>query len=411
LIKQLHGNLVRPSKDDAIFGPTLNELLVQPPVPVAREPWWAKKREQLIEIGTAESAAYVYDLDTVRQACERLRSLKNIDRVFYAIKANNHPAVLQVINEEGFNFECVSPGEIKHILKLFPDIDRHRILFTPNFAPRIEYEYAMETGIWVTLDNLHPLREWGEIFYGQDIFLRIDTGQGRGHHEHVRTAGVHSKFGIPLFELPELRESVDAAGASVVGLHAHTGSGILQADNWQDIAEALIAVAQDFPQVRILDLGGGLGIPEKPGQDALDMGQLDSSIAALRAANPDFELWLEPGRYLVAEAGVLLTSVTQTKGKGEVRYVGVSTGMNSLIRPALYGAYHEIANLSRLNEPSEYVVNIVGPICETGDKLGTGRLLPRCSEGDVLLLANTGAYGYVMSSGYNMRESAKELAI
>jgi diaminopimelate decarboxylase/aspartate kinase len=108
---------------------------------------------------------------------------------------------------------------------------------------------------------------------------------------------------------------------------------------------------------------------------------------------------------------VLLASVTQTKGKGAVRYVGVSTGMNSLIRPALYGAYHEIVNLNRLDEPSECVVNIVGPICETGDKLGTDRLLPICREADVLLIANTGAYGYVMSSGYNKRPPAKEVTI
>lgn len=411
LIKQLHGNLVRPSKSDAIFGPTLGELRETPDQPDTRAAWWVKKCAQLIDIGSAESAAYVYDLDTVRAACRRLQSLENVDQIFYAVKANNYPAVLEVIYDAGINFECVSPGEIRHVLELFPGIDRHRILFTPNFAPRAEYEQALDSGIWVTLDNLHPLREWGEIFDGHDIFLRIDTGQGRGHHEHVRTAGVHSKFGIPIFELAELREHIDTAGANVVGLHAHTGSGILNPDNWRDVAEALISVARDFPNARMLDLGGGLGIPEKPGQDALDMSRLDASIASIKTANPGFEFWLEPGRYLVAEAGVLLASVTQTKGKGQVLYVGVSTGMNSLIRPALYGAYHEIANLSCLGETSEYIVNVVGPICETGDKLGTDRLLPRCREGDVLLLANTGAYGHVMSSAYNMRPSARELAI
>ena len=161
----------------------------------------------------------------------------------------------------------------------------------------------------------------------------------------------------------------------------------------------------------MLDLGGGLGVPEKPGQKELDMTGLDASIAEIREANPQFEFWLEPGRYIVAEAGVLLTSVTQTKGKGAVRYVGVNTGMNSLIRPALYGAYHEITNLSRFGEPAEHVVNVVGPICETGDKLGTDRLLPDCREGDVLLIANVGAYGHVMSSSYNQREPAKEITI
>lgn len=412
LIKQLHANLVRPAESDAVFGPTWEEFQVdQPPPPVVRKPWWISKRDRLLEIGAAESSAYVYDLETVRAACERLQGLASIDRVFYAIKANNYPAVLETIELAGLNFECVSAGEIDHVLRLFPNLDRRRILFTPNFAPRAEYERALDAGVWLTLDNLHPIHEWGEIFSGHELFLRLDTGQGRGHHEHVRTAGVHSKFGVPLFELDEVRERVADSGAKIVGLHAHTGSGILKADNWQEVAETLIEVARDFPDVRMLDLGGGLGVPEKPGQDVLDMTSLDASLALIKKQHPQFELWLEPGRYLVGEAGVLLANVTQTKGKGSVRYVGVSTGMNSLIRPALYGAYHEITNLSKIDESAKHVVNIVGPICETGDKLGTDRLLPECREGDVLLIANAGAYGSVMSSGYNLREPATEVAI
>ena len=412
LLKKLHASLVRPPQTDAVFGPTWDELQAEPlPEPAVRKPWWALKRDRLLEIGALESSAYVYDLDTVRGACTRLSTLENIDRVYYAIKANSHPAVLQAVHAAGLNFECVSPGEIDHVLSLFPDLDRAHILFTPNFAPRTEYEYALEKGVWVTLDNLHPLREWGAIFAGRDIFLRLDTGQGRGHHEHVRTAGIHSKFGIPLFELEEVRELAAGHDVRIVGLHAHIGSGILQANNWHDVATTLIEVAATFPDVSMLDLGGGLGVPEKPGQDALDMAGLDESIRDLKSAYPQYELWLEPGRYVVAEAGVLLTSVTQTKGKGDVRYVGVSTGMNSLIRPALYGAYHEIANLTRLSEAPENVVNIVGPICETGDNLGTDRLLPPCREGDVLLIANAGAYGHVMSSRYNLREPATEIVI
>jgi diaminopimelate decarboxylase/aspartate kinase len=412
LVKQLHAELVRPAKDDAVFGPTWTELQASEAADVpAREAWWAKKRDELLAIGAEESAAYVYDLETVRGAIGRLRDLVNIDQVFYAMKANSHPAILQAVEHAGLNIECVSPGEIELVLSLFPDINRRRILFTPNFAPREEYQFALDAGVWVTLDNIHPLRKWSEIFAWHELFLRLDTGQGRGHHEHVRTAGVHSKFGIPLFELDEVRELTRACGATIVGLHAHTGSGILRPDNWCDIAQTLIDVAQDFKEVRMLDLGGGLGVPEKPGQHALDLAALDQSIAEIKQAHPDYELWLEPGRYLVAEAGVLLTRVNQVKGKGMVRYVGVSTGMNSLIRPALYGAYHEIENLSRLGAPSAHVVNIVGPICETGDKLGTDRLLPVCEEGDILLIANTGAYGFVMSSRYNLRDPAKEFAI
>ena len=227
----------------------------------------------------------------------------------------------------------------------------------------------------------------------------------------MRTGGSHSKFGIPSFELEEARALAHACGARIVGLHTHTGSGILAAGNWQEIARELVRLAEDFADVRYIDLGGGLGVPEKAGQPPLDIAALDASLAEVRAARPDLEIWLEPGRYLVAEAGALIARVTQLKGKGQVRYVGVSTGMNSLIRPALYGAYHEIVNLSRWGEAADQLVSIVGPNCETGDLLGTDRLLPECHEGDVLLIANAGAYGHVMSSWYNLRQPAVELAL
>jgi bifunctional diaminopimelate decarboxylase / aspartate kinase len=128
----------------------------------------------------------------------------------------------------------------------------------------------------------------------------------------------------------------------------------------------------------------------------------------VRAEHPQLEIWIEPGRYLVAAAGVLLARVTQLKAKGEVRFVGVATGMNSLIRPALYGAYHEIANLTRADERASELVSVVGPICESADVLGHDRLLPATREGDVLLIANAGAYGHAMSSQYNLREPAVE---
>jgi len=414
LVQKLHATLIKPPRTDAVFGETWEELArddAEQELKAGEMPWWADRRDELLDIAAAEQSAYVYSRDSVAAAVARLRELDAVDRVFYAIKANSNRDILQVVNDGGLNFEVVSPGEIDLILELFPDIDRERILFTPNFAPREEYEYGLEHGIWVTLDNLHPLREWGESFRGQKVFLRLDTGQGRGHHEHVKTAGVHSKFGIPLFELDEAKQLLDDCGAEVVGLHAHTGSGILQADNWEEVAMALGEAAQRFPTVRHLDIGGGLGVPEKPGQQALDMAAFNASLASVREHVGDCEIWLEPGRYVVAQAGVLVATVTQVKGKGDVQYVGVSTGMNSLIRPALYGAYHEIANLTRLDEPAGEIVNVVGPICETGDRLGSDRLLPAAQEGDVLLVANAGAYGYVMSSRYNLREPAVEIVI
>jgi bifunctional diaminopimelate decarboxylase / aspartate kinase len=223
--------------------------------------------------------------------------------------------------------------------------------------------------------------------------------------------GVHAKFGIPLFELNELQRLVAATGASVVGLHAHTGSGVFDVRNWQEVGQLFGDLSQRFPHVRVMDLGGGLGVPEKPGQVPVDLAALQSVIDDLRARWPNLAIWLEPGRYLVATAGVLLARVTQLKGKGAVQYVGVATGMNSLIRPALYGSHHDIVNLTRFGEPGSEVYNVVGPICESADYLGHERLLPPTAEGDTLLIANAGAYGHAMSSWYNLREPAREFLV
>ena len=414
LVKKLHRRLIRAPANDAVFGPAWQALVdaeAAASAALAPEAWWLEQRPRLLALAAEHSAAYVYHRESITAAVGRLQALQSVDRVFYAIKANANPEVLQAVFDGGANFEVVSPGELDRVCELFPDIDRERILFTPNFAGRAEYEYALEQGVWVTLDNLHPLRHWGETFAGREILLRLDTGQGRGHHEHVKTGGLHSKFGIPLFELDEARELVRACGADVVGLHAHNGSGILQPDNWEEVARTLAELATGFPRARFIDIGGGLGIPERPGQEPLDMAAFDASLLAVRGQFRHLEIWLEPGRYVVAQAGVLVATVTQVKGKGEVAYVGVSTGMNSLIRPALYGAYHEIINLTRYGEPATRLVNIVGPICETGDRLGSDRWLPEAAEGDVLLVANAGAYGHVMSSRYNLREPAVEVII
>jgi diaminopimelate decarboxylase/aspartate kinase len=166
-----------------------------------------------------------------------------------------------------------------------------------------------------------------------------------------------------------------------------------------------------FPDARSLDVGGGLGVPERPGELPVDLEALGRALDRVRKGHPGIEVWLEPGRFIVAEAGVLLAQVTQLKGKGEFRYVGVATGMNSLIRPALYGSHHEIVNLTRLDEPANETYNVVGPICESGDQLGINRLLPPTREGDILLIANTGAYGRAMSSNYNLRAPAAEFVL
>jgi len=412
LVRKLHATIIRKTGTSSVFGQSWERLFAgEQPALRAADSWWMKKREQLMKLAGEQLNAYVYDRESVVEAAESLLNLKNVDRILYAMKANFNADLLRAMATAGVDFECVSPGEVERLLRVIPDLDIRRILFTPNFAPRDEYAWALEKGLQLTLDNLYPLQTWPELFRGHSLFIRVDPGQGRGHHEHVKTAGVHSKFGVPRFEVDELARLVDAAGAEVVGIHAHSGSGILDPDNWRSVAGELVLVAERFPKVKTIDLGGGLGVPEKPGDKAFDLQRLDETLAEIRETYPQFDLWLEPGRFLVARAGVLLTHCTQTKGKGEMRYIGVGTGMNSLIRPALYGSYHEIVNLTRADQAPSETVTVVGPICETGDRLGSDRLLPPTQEGDVILIANAGAYGYVMSSQYNLREVAREIVI
>ncbi len=414
LVQQLHERLIQSIGSDDVLGPTWQQLFAaeQPPTTVIK-PWWLtpSKRTELLAIAAREGAAFVYDTATLDAAAASLKTVKSVDRWAYAMKANWHADILRRFAGAGLMLECVSQGELQHTFATLPDIDPQEIIFTPNFAPRSEYEFGFQRGVRLTLDNLHPLKSWPELFKGRDVFVRVDPGFGRGHHQHVRTAGVHSKFGIPLFEMDEVAALAAAAGARVVGLHAHTGSGIFNIANWTETGAILSELARRFAHVRVVDLGGGLGVPEHAGQTAVDLAALDAGVRQLKRQFPDFQFWMEPGRYLVAQAGVLVTQVTQLKGKGDVQYVGVATGMNSLIRPALYASHHDIVNLTRCDEPLDQLVNVVGPICESADQLGQDRWLPKTVEGDVLLIATTGAYGRAMSSNYNMRPPACEVLL
>lgn len=410
LVEQLHELLIRPVPGDRVFGPTWEQIFLRPGLEGVRaQPWWRQKRTELLAALGDHAAAFVYDRETIGGAARALRAMPSLGRVHYSMKANSSPEVLRTIRAEGVDFECVSRGEVERVQELFPDLERHRILYTPNFAPRAEYQWALARGARVTVDNVFALTAWADLFQDQEIFVRVDTGVGRGHHHHVRTAGAHSKFGVPVGELRQLSRHAQELNARIVGLQAHVGSGIFDVTNWEHTARQLADIAQHFPDVKVINVGGGLGVPERTDQPGVDLQKLDTLLAAVRAEHPQLEFWMEPGRYLVAAGGVLLARVTQLKSKGELRYVGVATGMNSLLRPALYGSYHEIINLTRADEAPTELVNVVGPICESADVLGHDRLLPPTREGDVLLIANTGAYGHAMSSTYNLRAPAVEL--
>jgi bifunctional diaminopimelate decarboxylase / aspartate kinase len=413
LVQQLHERLIQSIGSDKVLGPTWQQLFSEEKASAPPVNWWQEphNRRRLIEIATRESAAFVYSAAALDEAVAAVQRVRSVKRWAYAMKANWHPQILRRLYAAGLTLECVSRGELEHAFAVVPALDPERVLFTPNFAPRAEYEYGLSLGVRVTLDNLYPLKMWPELFRGKEIFLRIDPGFGRGHHQHVRTGGVHSKFGVPLSEADELVALTNSASVRVTGLHAHTGSGVFDVDNWTETGALLAELAARFPHVTVVDLGGGIGVPEQLGHAEIDLGLLDRGVAALAKDFPHVEFWMEPGRFLVAKAGVLVALVTQLKGKGDVQYVGIATGMNSLIRPALYGAHHDIRNLTRLDEPMTTQVNVVGPICETADQLGSDRWLPQTHEGDVLLIANCGAYGYAMASNYNLRPPAAEFMI
>ena len=361
----------------------------------------------MLQLASDGEARYVYDLATVSGQARALRSsLTAVASIYYAVKANTHPRILETIAAEGLGMECVSAAEVQRVRELLgADVP---ILFTPNFCPVDEYRVAFELGAEVTIDGPEVLLQAPELFAGRELGLRVDPGKGMGHHESVRTAGAHAKFGHPLDAFDDFLEHAERAQLKLVGLHAHVGSGILDSSAWDRTAEQLAALASRLPELRWIDVGGGLGVVERPGQVPLDLLGLNERLVSVADALDGVELRMEPGRYLVSAAGVLVAPVTQVRSKGEVRFVGTATGMNSLLRPALYGAWHAIHNLSRIDDPAAGYWHVVGPICETGDVLGRNRLLPETRPGDILLIENCGAYGAVMSSSYNLRSPATE---
>ena len=352
LVPRLHALLIRADamrvEDGAVFGPSWRALGEGEPA-ARRADWWRREREALLRCAAEGSPCYVYSIAQVRTQARALRAVGAVDRWHYALKANPHPAILRALHEEGFAFECVSWSEVEAVRATLPALPSERILFTPNFAPRSEYAAALDAGVRVTLDALHPLAHWGELFADREIHLRVDLGVGRGHHDKVKTGGAASKFGVALDQIEEFRALARRHGARIGGLHAHLGSGILDTAHWRSVYVQLASLAERFNRIESLDIGGGIGVPARPDESPLELAALADALAEVRSAYPQFALWMEPGRFLVAEAGVLLARVTQTKRKGLVQYVGIDAGMNSLIRPALYEAWHAIVNLTRMD--------------------------------------------------------------
>lgn len=413
IIERLHSVCFGGAFDEEVLGETWQDLYdtpkkTQPRFPYERY-WWYHKADKLTGLLKEKKPLYVYNLQIVRERLSSLKKLQKVTQINYALKANYNTDILSLLYQKGVCFDCVSFQEIEYLKKLFPDLRGDKIIFTPNFAPIDEYKKVLEIGGSITLDNLYLLENYGFLFSNKEVFIRLDPGSGKGHHPHVKTAGKNSKFGVSVDSLTHLISLAKKYKIKVIGLHAHVGSGILDPSSWGHTADFLAKIAKKFETIRYLNLGGGFGVPDNSLQKPIDFEALNQILLNFSTNNPSYELWIEPGRYLVAECGILLMNVTQIKKKQDKTFLGVNTGMNSLIRPSLYGSYHELVNLSHLHSKSFILADIVGPICETGDVLGHDRCIPiETQEDDVILLNNAGAYGKVMSSSYNMRAPATE---
>lgn len=406
LLNELHGELIRggamPVQDASVFGPSWTEIAHGKPEREAA--WWRSRAGDLIARAAAGTPRYVYHLPTVRERARMLRDTAAIDRRFYALKANAHPDILRLLEVEGFGFECVSLAEVEHVLATLPALDPARVLFTPSFAPRDEYRVALDRGVNVTVDSVEALLRWPEVFRGRALWLRLDLGRGDGHHEKVRTGGAEAKFGLPLAKVDAFVAEARRLDAKIVALHAHLGSGIDNPTHWREVYADLASLAEQIGTVDTLDIGGGLPVPYTPESRPFDVAAWRSGLDEIKAAYPGFRLAVEPGRYLVAEAGALLVRVTQVIEKDGLRRIGVDGGMNALVRPAMYDAWHGIHNLSRLGDDAVAAFDVVGPICESSDVFGRARMLPAATaEGDVVLIADAGAYGMAMANTYNLR--------
>ena len=372
------------------------------------------------------SPLYVYNENVLRTCCRDLLGLSSHPgfRVNYSAKANTNPALLKIIREEGCVIDAMSPGELymERLAGFTPD----QILYVCNNVSSEELKNAVDAGLLVSVDSLAQLELMGQVNPGGRAMIRLNPGIGAGHHQKVITAGKKTKFGISPEALPEVRAILEAHGLRLTGLNQHIGSLFMDPQGYLDAMDVLLHLASDIkasgitPELEVIDFGGGFGIPyhkyeNQPRLDLKALGEgIHTRISRWSAENAYHgRFFVEPGRYVVAECGVLLGTVHATKRNGEHRFAGTDLGFNTLVRPVMYDSFHDI-EIYRGAEAavSETVVqNIVGNICESGDIMAHDRALPLIQEGDIIGVLDAGAYGFVMSSSYNQRLRPAEVLI
>ena len=365
-------------------------------------------------INKYEAPLYVYDSAVmIRQYENLVKSFKVKHlKVNYACKALTNLAVLRLFQSLGAGLDCVSVQEVELGLKAgFAPED---IIYTPNCVSLEEIEEALALGVKINIDNLSVLEQYGHHHPGAPICIRINPHIMAGGNSKISVGHIDSKFGISIHQLPHILRIVETTGLKVTGLHMHTGSDILDAEVFLQGAEILFNAARQLPDLEYLDFGSGFKVPYKPDDIFTDVEDLGEKIsrrfnAFCKEYGRDLTLMFEPGKYLVSESGYFLVRVNVIKTTTSMVFAGVDSGLNHLIRPMFYNAYHHIVNVSKPNgKPRIYTV--VGYICET-DTFGINRKIAEIHEGDILAFKNAGAYCSSMASNYNSRFRPAEVLV
>lgn len=368
---------------------------------------------------------YVIDEDRIKSNYKRLynafSSHYNDFNMYYACKANTNLSVMRILEKEGSGIDAVSPGEI--YTSLLAGFDPSKILYTGNNVTDNELKFAVESGVKINLDSISQLKRLSNIpeAQGMDISFRVNPMVGAGHHDHCITGGPLSKFGIMEEEAGEVYKMAKDLGFNPVGIHTHIGSGILDPEPFKLAVTALMDIAGkvcNYADVEFdfIDFGGGIGIPYTPEESILDINDFGEKITDLYKDKLDEyglgkpTMCIEPGRYIVGDAAVLLTRVNTIK-QSYRKFAGVDAGFNTLLRPTMYGFYHHIVVADKPFAESVQKIDIAGDVCESGDLFARDRSMPNVGEGDILAILNAGAYSFSMASQYNSRPKPAEILV